>query len=183
MNRVSLKIVGASGQGINSIGEVLAKGLKRAGYCIFGYREYPSLIKGGHAGYQIDVSDTLLGSSERRVDVLVALNYHGLQVNLPDLKEGGVLIHSTQGWKFGKEEETLLRERKIRTVLLPVEAILQKLGAKPIMGNVLIATEDGRLRLSGTNLDLGITSWIGAKITTEGATTVSRSVTLSSARA
>ena len=42
----------------------------------------------------------------------------------------------------------------------------------PVLGNVLIATEDGRLRLSGTNLDLGITSWIGAKITTEGATTV-----------
>ena len=42
----------------------------------------------------------------------------------------------------------------------------------PVLGNVLIATEDGRLRLSGTNLDLGITSWIGAKIATEGATTV-----------
>jgi len=42
----------------------------------------------------------------------------------------------------------------------------------PVLGNVLIATEDGRLRLSGTNLDLGITSWIGAKIVSEGATTV-----------
>jgi 2-oxoglutarate ferredoxin oxidoreductase subunit alpha len=139
VNRVSLKIVGASGQGINSIGEVLAKGLKRAGYCIFGYREYPSLIKGGHASYQLDVSDTLLGSSERRVDVLVSLNHHGLQVNLPDLKEGGILIHSTQGWKFGTEEEALLQQRKIRVVYLPVETILQKLKAKAILGNVLIA--------------------------------------------
>jgi DNA polymerase-3 subunit beta len=42
----------------------------------------------------------------------------------------------------------------------------------PVLGNVLIATEEGRLRLSGTNLDLGITSWIGAKIVSEGATTV-----------
>src|SRR3972149_5178918 len=42
----------------------------------------------------------------------------------------------------------------------------------PVLGNVLIATEEGRLRLSGTNLDLSITSWIGAKITEEGATTV-----------
>lgn len=42
----------------------------------------------------------------------------------------------------------------------------------PVLGNVLIATEEGRLRLSGTNLDLGITSWIGAKIANEGATTV-----------
>jgi len=42
----------------------------------------------------------------------------------------------------------------------------------PVLANVLVATEDGRLRLSGTNLELGITCWIGAKVTEEGATTV-----------
>jgi hypothetical protein len=40
MPRISLRIVGASGQGINSIGAIIAKGLKRSGYCVFGYREY-----------------------------------------------------------------------------------------------------------------------------------------------
>ena len=34
----------------------------------------------------------------------------------------------------------------------------------PVLGNVLAATDDGRLRLSATNLELGITTWIGAKI-------------------
>ena len=42
----------------------------------------------------------------------------------------------------------------------------------PVLGNVLVATEDGRLRLSATNLELGITCWIGAKVAEEGATTV-----------
>jgi DNA polymerase-3 subunit beta len=42
----------------------------------------------------------------------------------------------------------------------------------PVLGNVLVATDDGRLRLSATNLELGITCWIGAKIEEEGATTV-----------
>jgi DNA polymerase-3 subunit beta len=37
---------------------------------------------------------------------------------------------------------------------------------------VLVATEDGRLRLSATNLELGITCWIGAKVEEEGETTV-----------
>jgi hypothetical protein len=45
MPRISLKIVGASGQGINSIGGIIAKGLKRSGYCAFGYREYPQRIQ------------------------------------------------------------------------------------------------------------------------------------------
>ncbi len=42
----------------------------------------------------------------------------------------------------------------------------------PVLGNVLIATDEGRLRLSATNLDLTITCWIGAKIEEEGSTTV-----------
>lgn len=42
----------------------------------------------------------------------------------------------------------------------------------PVLSNVLVATDEGRLRLSATNLELGITSWIGAKIEEEGSTTV-----------
>jgi DNA polymerase-3 subunit beta len=42
----------------------------------------------------------------------------------------------------------------------------------PVLGNILLATENGRLRLSATNLELGITCWIGAKIEEEGSTTV-----------
>ncbi len=42
----------------------------------------------------------------------------------------------------------------------------------PVLNNVLVATDDGRLRLSATNLELGITCWIGAKIHEEGSTTV-----------
>ncbi len=42
----------------------------------------------------------------------------------------------------------------------------------PVLSNVLVATDEGRLRLSATNLELGVTCWIGAKIEEEGSTTV-----------
>jgi DNA polymerase-3 subunit beta len=42
----------------------------------------------------------------------------------------------------------------------------------PVLANVLVATDEGRMRLSATNLELGITCWIGAKIEEEGSTTV-----------
>lgn len=42
----------------------------------------------------------------------------------------------------------------------------------PVLANVLVATDEGRLRLSATNLELGITCWIGAKINEDGSTTV-----------
>ncbi|MFA6523299.1 MAG: 2-oxoacid:acceptor oxidoreductase subunit alpha [Candidatus Peribacteraceae bacterium] len=139
LSRVSLKIVGASGQGINSVGEILAKGLKRAGYCVFGYREYPSLIKGGHASYQLDISAGTIGSSERQVDLLLTFNHHGLTINLPDVKDGGVIIHSVADWKWTPEASKDIAKRKIKVVYLPVEELLKKLKAKSILANVLLS--------------------------------------------
>jgi len=42
----------------------------------------------------------------------------------------------------------------------------------PVLGNVLLATDEGRLKLSATNLEVGINCWIGAKVEEEGAITV-----------
>jgi DNA polymerase-3 subunit beta len=42
----------------------------------------------------------------------------------------------------------------------------------PVLGNVLLATDAGRLKLSATNLEVGVNCWIGAKVEEEGAITV-----------
>ena len=42
----------------------------------------------------------------------------------------------------------------------------------PVLGNILVASDEGRLRLSATNQELGITCWIGSKIDEDGSTTV-----------
>lgn len=42
----------------------------------------------------------------------------------------------------------------------------------PVLANVLLAAENGRLRLSATNLEIVITCWIGAKVHEEGAITI-----------
>src|ERR1700730_1366439 len=138
MPRISIKIVGASGQGINSIGAVVAKGLKRSGYCVFGYREYPSLIKGGHASYQLDVSNERIRSSETKVNVLVARNHHGLELNMEELKERGIVLHVTPGWQFPERHQKLIKERSLRVIYFPVDDVLTRLGARAILSNVLL---------------------------------------------
>src|ERR1700689_1248647 len=138
MPRISVKIVGASGQGLNSIGAIVAKGLKRSGYCVFGYREYPSLIKGGHASYQLDVSNERVRRTETKVNVLVALNHHGLELNMEELKEGGIVLHVTPGWQFPERHLKLIKERSLRVLCFPVDDILTRLGGKAILSNVLL---------------------------------------------
>jgi DNA polymerase III subunit beta len=42
----------------------------------------------------------------------------------------------------------------------------------PVLGNILLATDEGRLKLAATNLEIGISCWIGAKVEDDGAVTV-----------
>lgn len=42
----------------------------------------------------------------------------------------------------------------------------------PILSNILLATDHGRLKLSATNLEIGINCWVDAQIEEEGTTTV-----------
>lgn len=42
----------------------------------------------------------------------------------------------------------------------------------PVLSNILMATDEGRLKLAATNLEVGILCWIGAKVEEDGATTV-----------
>src|SRR5258708_36421258 len=42
----------------------------------------------------------------------------------------------------------------------------------PVLANVLLRTEDGGLRLTTTNLEIGLIYWVPGKIETDGATTV-----------
>lgn len=138
MNRISLKVTGAQGQGINSVGEMVAKGLKRAGHHVYGYREYMSLIKGGHSSYQLDIADRHIESTETKVDICVCLNYEGLKRDLECVKNGGILLHVIAGWKFSEEDNKLFEERNITVLYLPMEKILKEMGSRPIVGNVLV---------------------------------------------
>jgi DNA polymerase-3 subunit beta len=42
----------------------------------------------------------------------------------------------------------------------------------PVLGNILLEAKDNQLRLSATNLEIGINCWIGARVEEEGAVTV-----------
>ncbi len=64
-----------------------------------------------------------------------------------------------------------LQENLARGLGTVVRAVAPR-STLPVLSNVLVASDKGRLRLSATNLEMGISYWIGAKIEEEGATTV-----------
>src|SRR5260370_41787038 len=66
---------------------------------------------------------------------------------------------------------SVLQENLVKGLSIVNRAIASR-PSMPVLGNVLIATEEARLKLSATNLELGITTWIGAKVEEEGAVTI-----------
>lgn len=66
---------------------------------------------------------------------------------------------------------TVMQENLARGLSIVSRAVSSR-STLPVLNNILVATDEGRLRLSATNLELGITCWIGAKVLEEGSTTV-----------
>ncbi len=57
-----------------------------------------------------------------------------------------------------------VNQKNLKKVLWLVEKIVSKNPALPILNNILIKTDSGRLKVSSTNLEIGINCMIGAKI-------------------
>lgn len=63
-------------------------------------------------------------------------------------------------------------QENLSKALSNVARVASSRSTLPILSNVLIKTVDNRLSLSATNLDIGITQYIGSKISEKGAITI-----------
>jgi DNA polymerase III subunit beta len=63
-------------------------------------------------------------------------------------------------------------QENLNRALGSVARVANSRNTLPILANVLIKTSSNRLSLSATNLDIAITHYIGAKVSTEGSITV-----------
>ena len=66
---------------------------------------------------------------------------------------------------------TCLQENLSRALNIVGRAVATRT-TLPVTQNVLLATDQGRWKLSATNLEIAITTWVGGKVESEGAITV-----------
>jgi len=94
MNADSLhwKVAGRAGEGIDVTGSMFGKLCLRQGMNVFAYREYPSLIRGGHNTHQVHASFHPLTCQQRQIDLMVALNEEGISLHVDELGEGSVVF-------------------------------------------------------------------------------------------
>jgi 2-oxoglutarate/2-oxoacid ferredoxin oxidoreductase subunit alpha len=137
-NRLVIKFAGESGQGVNSLGALTLKSFKKIGYNVFGYREYPSLIRGGNASYQIDIGNTNIRTSSIYLDFLICLTRKSVSINIDNLRNGGVLIHNVSRIEVDKALVAKIEEKKVQVVQINTREILKQLDAPLVMENAIL---------------------------------------------
>ncbi len=65
-----------------------------------------------------------------------------------------------------------LTQENLSRALASVGRVVSSRSSLPVLSNVLLTTDGNRLRLSATNLEIGINYWIGSKIDQQGSLTV-----------
>jgi len=90
--RLNILIGGKAGQGINSVSGIVSSVLVKWGYFTFNYRDYPSLIRGGHNFNILSISDERVGSHESKIDGIVAMDENTINVHKNELNKDGFVI-------------------------------------------------------------------------------------------
>jgi len=83
---------GEAGQGVQSIGFLLAKAFARGGYHIFADQDYESRVRGGHNFFRIRVNDSRVDAIAAQVDMLIALNQDSVELHRKELTRNGIII-------------------------------------------------------------------------------------------
>ena len=137
-SRLIIKFGGESGQGINTLGQILSKSIKESGFYNFAYREYPSLIKGGVASYQIDISDEQIASSSRYCNILSILSKDAIHDYLPSVSPNGVVIYNKEDLELSQEENNYIKENNITLISLDTIKMALEVQGIELMANMVL---------------------------------------------
>ncbi len=118
---VVLRLVGESGEGTVTLGDVMVEMFTQMGLDIYTFQTFPAEIKGGTVMYQLRARSGVTLSHGDGVDILVALNDEGFALFGDGLRQGGILLYNSDEFVPPPDERrmdfaipitTLAKERK-----------------------------------------------------------------------
>jgi 2-oxoglutarate/2-oxoacid ferredoxin oxidoreductase subunit alpha len=123
----TIKIGGAAGQGLQTIGASLSKVFSRYGYHFFAYQDYESRVRGGHNFYQIRFADSRVLCPRAPVDILIALDGATVPLHSGELAGDGFAIYDASDIKQSYEGDKFID--------VPFTEIALKNGGNRVMSN------------------------------------------------
>ena len=144
---LTIRIAGENGEGVLTVGDVLAEALARCGLHIYTFKNLPAEIKGGASMVQVRFADREVRSPGDALDILMAWNQENYDIHVGEVRSGGVVLYDP-----GDCEP---RERSdVRQIPVPLEQITKDIIKVMKSKNVLafgvltsclgVAFEDGK---------------------------------------
>jgi 2-oxoglutarate ferredoxin oxidoreductase subunit alpha len=128
---VTLTIGGQAGQGVQSIGYMLAKAFTRGGLHVFATSDYESRVRGGHNFYRVRSADHPIFTSGNTTNILVALDRSSLDLHSQELSEPGVAVFDG--------DEIPVESPKPGYFPVPLKRLALEAGHNPLMANSVAA--------------------------------------------
>ena len=120
---------GEAGQGVQSVGFLLAKVFARGGYHVFADQDYESRIRGGHNFFRVRVSDGRAGAIAETVNILIALNRDSIELHHAELAERGMVIFDGEKIKDTSGDGSLFS--------VPLEKLAEEKAGGKLMSNTV----------------------------------------------
>jgi 2-oxoglutarate ferredoxin oxidoreductase subunit alpha len=120
---------GEAGQGVQSMGFLLAKAFARGGYHVFADQDYESRIRGGHNFFRVRVSDGRIGAIAEDLDILIALNRDSIELHQDGLTDGGIVIFDGEKIKDTGDNDNLFS--------MPMEKLAEEKAGGKLMTNTV----------------------------------------------
>lgn len=99
MNDFSVLIGGKAGFGIDKSATVIGAIFNQLGYRTYIYRDYPSLIRGGHAFSIIRLAQSRIATHKEKIDFILALNQDTLNFHKNRANDNCVIIYDADSVK------------------------------------------------------------------------------------
>lgn len=90
---LTIRIAGENGEGVLTVGDVLAEALARSGLHIYTFKNLPAEIKGGASMTQVRVQETPVRSPGDALDILMVWNQENYDIHVGEVKPTGVVIY------------------------------------------------------------------------------------------
>lgn len=133
MPEISLRVGGAAGDGIASIGDAFSRSFSRMGLHVFGLNAYQSVIRGGHVWFQARASSERPYSQGDGTDLLYCLNRETFDVHAPALRAGATVLYDPERLKIADSE----MPAGTRALSVPTMALARKYTSQPILQNAV----------------------------------------------
>ena len=83
---------GEAGQGVQSVGMILARAVAQGGLHVFADQDYDSRVRGGHNFFRVRARDSEVEAIAEPIDILLALNKESIDLHQRRMAENGVIV-------------------------------------------------------------------------------------------